>query len=215
MEFEGRERSDVESGGGLYSLHLQAAVVVLLILVHVGEATVSGQIHTRELVVLRDPEEFQLPKDVEEWAHRSRYPPDNHQDLDHVGRQQSPPTSHKQPVRPARPPRVNLVHITPHAPHPPCSCAASSGSSYPTRSASRLHPIRTSAATNPQITAAHGSTTEHPAVMAAKPPRSPLQTSVTFQCPDRIRFTKRVVSAAVQPASVVVTAVRPTADHCP
>ncbi|KAF4351596.1 hypothetical protein F8388_003249 [Cannabis sativa] len=50
--------------------------------------------------------------------------------------------------------------------------------------------------------AAHGSTTEQPAVMAANPPRSPLHTSVTFQ-------------AAVHPASVVVTAVLPTALHWP
>ncbi|CAI9771209.1 unnamed protein product [Fraxinus pennsylvanica] len=109
----------------------------------------------------------------------------------------------------------NAVKITPHAPQPPWSCAASSGSSNLTFSASLLHPISTSAATNPHIIAAHGWTTEHPAVMAAKPPNNPLQTSVTFQCPDRILFPKSVVNAAVQPAKVVVTAVRPMALHCP
>ncbi|KAF8109188.1 hypothetical protein N665_0101s0018 [Sinapis alba] len=56
---------------------------------------------------------------------------------------------------------------------------------------------------------------EQPPVIAANPPRRPLHTSVTFQCPERRRFPKRVVSAAVQPAKVVVTAVRPTALHCP
>ncbi|KAL2539963.1 Uncharacterized protein Adt_00941 [Abeliophyllum distichum] len=63
----------------------------------------------------------------------------------------------------------NAVKITPQAPQPPCSCAASSGSSYFTFSASLLHPISTSAATNPHITAAHGSTTEHSTVIAAEP----------------------------------------------
>ncbi|KAL2516735.1 Uncharacterized protein Adt_12982 [Abeliophyllum distichum] len=60
------------------------------------------------------------------------------------------------------------VKITPQAPQPPCSYAAFSGSSYFTFSVSLLHPISTSAATNPHITAAHGSTTEHPTVIVAK-----------------------------------------------
>ncbi|KAL2462220.1 Uncharacterized protein Adt_07014 [Abeliophyllum distichum] len=63
----------------------------------------------------------------------------------------------------------NAVKITSQAPQPPCSCAASSGSSYFTFSTSLLHPISTSAATNPHITAAYDSTTEHPAIIAAKP----------------------------------------------
>jgi hypothetical protein len=75
--------------------------------------------------------------------------------------------------------------------------------------------MSTHADTNPQMMAAQGSTTEQPAVMAAKPPRRPLQTSSTFQCPVWSLFPNSVVSAAVLPASVVVTAVRPTADHCP
>ncbi|PKI41381.1 hypothetical protein CRG98_038267 [Punica granatum] len=60
--------------------------------------------------------------------------------------------------------------------------------------------MRTQAATNPHTIAAHGSTTEHPDVMAANPPRRPLQTSVTVQWPTRSRLLNRVVSAAVQPA---------------
>ncbi|KAL2461085.1 Uncharacterized protein Adt_44505 [Abeliophyllum distichum] len=63
----------------------------------------------------------------------------------------------------------NAVKITPQAPQPRCSCAVSSGSSYFTFSASLLHPISTSTATNLHITAAHGSTTKHQAVIAAKP----------------------------------------------
>ena len=105
--------------------------------------------------------------------------------------------------------------MMPQAPQPPWSWAASSGSSNFSFSASLLQEMRTTAATNPQIMAAHGSTTEHPLVMAAKPPRRPLQTSVTFQWPERKRLPKRVVRAAVQPARVVVTAVLPTALHVP
>nr|GMD73101.1 Sharpin like [Ipomoea batatas] len=75
--------------------------------------------------------------------------------------------------------------------------------------------MRTHAATKPHTTAAHGSTTEQPLVMAANPPRRPLQTSVRFQLPIRTFFPNSVVSAAVQPESVVVTAVLPTALHCP
>ncbi|KAF7837395.1 hypothetical protein G2W53_005877 [Senna tora] len=41
-----------------------------------------------------------------------------------------------------------------------------------------LHDINTTAATNPHMIAAHGSTTEHPAVMAANPPSNPLQTGI-------------------------------------
>ncbi|KAL2517597.1 Uncharacterized protein Adt_13844 [Abeliophyllum distichum] len=63
----------------------------------------------------------------------------------------------------------NAVKITPQAPQPPYSSVASSGSSYFTFSASLLHPISTSAATNPHITAVHGSTTKHSTVITAKP----------------------------------------------
>ncbi|KAL5215033.1 hypothetical protein ABZP36_004185 [Zizania latifolia] len=77
--------------------------------------------------------------------------------------------------------RVNsAVKRTPHAPHPPCSCAASSGSSNLNLVASALRPMNTYAETNLQMMAAHGSTTEQPVVLVAKPPRRPLQTSTTF-----------------------------------
>ncbi|BAT85591.1 hypothetical protein VIGAN_04315400 [Vigna angularis var. angularis] len=78
-----------------------------------------------------------------------------------------------------------------------------------------LKPISTQAATNPHMIAAQGSTTAHPPVTAANPPSKPLHTSVTFQCPVCIRFANSVVSAAEHPARVVVTAVLPTALHCP
>ncbi len=60
--------------------------------------------------------------------------------------------------------------------------------------------MRTHAETKPQMIAAHGATTEQPAVMAAKPPNRPLHTSSTFQCPSRRRLPKSVVIAAIQPA---------------
>nr|GLL42747.1 hypothetical protein VIGAN_04315400 [Ipomoea trifida] len=107
------------------------------------------------------------------------------------------------------------VNMIPHAPQPPWSCAASKGSSYWSFSASLLQAMRTHAATKPHTTAAQGSTTEQPLVMAANPPRRPLQTSVRFQLPIRTFFPNKVVRAAVQPESVVVTAVLPTALHCP
>jgi hypothetical protein len=47
-------------------------------------------------------------------------------------------------------------------------------------SANRLHEIKTTTATKPQMIAAQGSTTEHPVVIAANPPSKPLQTLVTF-----------------------------------
>jgi hypothetical protein len=47
-------------------------------------------------------------------------------------------------------------------------------------SANRLHKIKTTVATKPQMIATQGSTTEHPAVIAANPPSKPLQTSITF-----------------------------------
>ena len=74
---------------------------------------------------------------------------------------------------------------------------------------SLLHPMRSKAARKPHTMAAHSSTTEQPPVMAANPPNNPLHMSVTFQWPERRRFLNSVVSTAVDPASVVVTAVLP------
>lgn len=48
---------------------------------------------------------------VEQRTHRCTHPPDNHQDLDYVGRQKPPTAAHEQPVRPPRFPRVHLIHV--------------------------------------------------------------------------------------------------------
>ena len=78
-----------------------------------------------------------------------------------------------------------------------------------------LKPIRTQAEKIPHTIAAHGSTTEQPDVMATNPLRTPLQTSSASQWPTISLLLKRVTIPAAEPASVVVTAVRPTAVQFP
>ena len=110
------------------------------------------------------------------WAARSRHPPPMNNPYDVAGRLGY--TSWRYSFLAKR-----AVKMIPHEPQPPWSWKASKGSSYLNFSARRLHEIRTTADTTPHMQAAHGSTTEHPAVMAANPPSRPLHTSVTFQCP--------------------------------
>ncbi|KAL8137219.1 hypothetical protein V2J09_003220 [Rumex salicifolius] len=107
------------------------------------------------------------------------------------------------------------VNISPKAPHPPWSCAASNGSSYLSLTARAFSPMRSQADTKPQTRAAHGSTTEQPDVMPTKPARTPLHTARASQWPTSILFAKRVVSPDMDPARVVVTAVRLTAVQLP
>lgn len=68
-------------------------------------------------------------------------------------------------------------------PHPKWSWVASRGSSNLSLAEIMLPMMSTHEAPKPQMMAAQGSTTEQPAVMAAKPPRRPLHTSVTCHTP--------------------------------
>ncbi|PON35813.1 hypothetical protein PanWU01x14_333330 [Parasponia andersonii] len=71
----------------------------------------SGQIHTRHLVLGRDPKQLELMQHKEEWAHGRANPPEYHENLDQVGHKELPSSAHEEPVRTTRFIRVHFVHV--------------------------------------------------------------------------------------------------------
>ena len=99
---------------------------------------------------------------------------------------------------------------TPHIPQKPCMGAADSGSSMRRRRKSAHTASNRRVPTAPAISAAHGSSTWHPAVMETKPTRVPLHTASRSQARWRRKAEVSAVSVPAAPDSVVVTAARPT-----
>ncbi|RDX75642.1 hypothetical protein CR513_44451, partial [Mucuna pruriens] len=173
----------------------------------------------------RGPEQIQFMQQKEDRSHGEADPSRDCQKLNNMRSQEPSTPSHQKPIRPVRKPGIQLIHVL--------LLSEESSEDNPPRAAptvklcsleriivlqllsQKVAPNEHPSSHKPHTIVAHGSTTEQPAVMAAKPPSKPLHTSVTFQCPVCMRLPKSVVNAAEHPARVVVTAVLPMALHCP
>ncbi|KAL2325946.1 hypothetical protein Fmac_025004 [Flemingia macrophylla] len=72
----------------------------------------AREIHSGQLILGGDPEQLHLVQGPKQGAHGGTDPADDYQNLNDVGRQQLPASTHEQPVRPVTVPNtINLIHV--------------------------------------------------------------------------------------------------------